>query len=89
MEVFENSGREPEVHQTPDERLPDAGPSTSITTSTREAANTFMKTVPGGNLNEQRINQEESPRRIETREASREDALVLTRQFFASVNEQS
>ena len=48
-----------------------------------------MKTVPGGNLNEQRINQEESSRRIQTREASREDALASTRQFFASFNEQS
>ena len=41
-------------------------------------------------MNEQGSNQMESPRRIQKpREASREDALASTRQFFATTNEQN
>ena len=41
-------------------------------------------------MSEQGLNQIEPPRRIQrTREASREDAMALTRQFFATVNEQN
>ena len=48
------------------------------------------KTVPGRDLGEQGLNQIEPPRRIQrTREASREDAIASTRQFFATVNEQN
>ena len=65
-------------------------PSTNVVTSTEETPNTFVKTVPGRDLSEQELNQVEPPRRIlRTREASREDALASTRQFFATVNEQN
>ena len=59
-------------------------------TSTEETPNTLLKVAPGRNLSEQGLSQVESPRRIQrTREASREDAIASTRQFFASVNEQN
>ena len=65
-------------------------PSTNVITSAEETPNTFIKTVPGRDLGEQGLNQVEPPRRIQrTREASREDAIALTRQFFATVNEQN
>ena len=65
-------------------------PSTNVITSTEETPNTFVKTVPGRDLSEQGLNQIEPPRRIQrTREASREDAIASTRQFFATVNEQN
>ena len=65
-------------------------PSTNVVTSTEETPNTFVKTVTGRDLSEQWLNQIEPPRRIQTtREASREDAIALTRQFFATVNEQN
>ena len=84
----EESGRELETHQTPEEKLPDVSPSTNVLTSTEENPNTFVKMVPGRNLSEQGLIQVESPRRIQrTRETSREDVIALTRQFFASVNE--
>ena len=52
--------------------------------------NTFVKTVPGSNSSEEGLNQVEPPRRVpRTREASREDAIALTRQFFATVNEEN
>ena len=48
------------------------------------------KIVPGRDLSEQGLSQVELPRRIQrTGEASREDVIVSTRQFFASVNEQN
>ena len=54
-------------------------------TLTEETPNTLLKVAPERNLS-----QVESPRRIQrTREASREDAIASTRQFFASVNEQN
>ena len=57
---------------------------------TEETLNIFVKTVPGRDLSEQGLNQVEPPRRIlRTREASREDAIASTRQFFATVNEQN
>ena len=62
-------------------------PSTKIVTPTEETPNTFAKTVPGRDSSEQGLNQVEPPRRIlRTREASREDAIASTRQFFATVN---
>ena len=65
-------------------------PSTNVVTSTEETPNTFVKTVPGRDSSEQGLNQVEPPRRIlRTREASREDAIASTRQFFATVNEQN
>ena len=64
-------------------------PSTKVVTSTEETPNTFVKTVPGRDLNEQGLNQVEPPRILRNREASREDAIASTRQFFATVNEQN
>ena len=59
-------------------------------TSTEETPNTLVKVAPGRNLSEKGLSQVEPPRRIQrTREAIREDAITLTRQFFASVNEQN
>ena len=59
-------------------------------TSTEETPSTLVKIAPGRNLSELGLSQVESPRIIlRTREASREDAITLTRQFFASVNEQN
>ena len=58
-------------------------------TLTEGTPNTLVEIVPGRNLSEQGLSQVESPRRIQrTREASREDAIASTRQFF-SVNEQN
>ena len=73
------------THQVSEKRLQDGSPSTNTMTLTRETPDTLLKVAPGRNLS-----QEESPRRIQrTREASREDAIASTRQFFASVNEQN
>ena len=84
----EESGRELETHRTPEEKLQDMNPSTNVITSAEETPNTFVKIVPGRNLSEQGLSQVESTRRIQrTREASREDAIASTRQFFATVNE--
>ena len=86
----EESRRELEAQQTPEEELQDVCPSTNVVTSTEKTANTFIKTVPGRNLGEQGLNPIEPPGMIQrTREASREDAVALTRQFFATVNEQN
>ena len=69
-------------HQTPEERLQE-GPSTDVKTSIKGTPETFLKVVPERNIRE-------SPRRIQrTREASREDAITLTRQFFATVSERN
>ena len=63
-------------------------PFTNVITSAEETPDTLIKIVPGRNLSEQGLSQVESPRRIQrTREASRENAIALTRQFFATVNE--
>ena len=76
------------THQVSEKKLQDGSPSTNAMTLTEETPNTLLKVAPGRNLSEQGLNQVESPRRIQrTREASREDAIVSTRQFFASVNE--
>ena len=73
------------THQVSEEKLQDGNPSTNIMTLTGETPGTLLKVAPGRNLS-----QVESPRRIQrTREASREDAIASTRQFFASVNEQN
>ena len=70
------------THQVSEKRLQDGSPSTNAMTLTGETPDTLLKVVPGRNLS-----QVESPRRIQrTREASREDAITSTRQFFASVN---
>ena len=72
------------THQV-SERLQDGGPSNNTMTLTGETPKALLKVVPGRNLN-----QVESPMRIQrAREASREDAITSTRQFFASVNEQN
>ena len=79
----EESRREPETQQ-------DVCPSTNVVISAEETPNTFVKTVPGRDSGEQGLNQIEPPRRIHrTREASRDDVIALTRQFFATVNEQN
>ena len=73
------------TYQVSEERLQNGSPSTNVITSTGETPKTLLKVVPERNLS-----QVESPRRIQgTREASREDAIASTRQFFASVNEQN
>ena len=73
------------THLVSREKLQDGSPSTNIMTLTGETPKTLLKVAPGRN-----VSQVESPRRIQrTREASREDALASTRQFFASVNEQN
>ena len=73
------------MHQVSEERPQDGSPSTNVITSTEETPKTLLKVAPERNLT-----QVESLRRIQrTREASREDAIASTRQFFASVNEQN
>ena len=73
------------IHQVSEERLQDGSPSTNIITSTEETPETLLKVAPERNLS-----QVESQKRIQrTREASREDAIASTRQFFASVSEQN
>ena len=65
-------------------------PSTNVITSAEETPNTLVNIVPGTNLSEQGLSQVGSTRRIQrTREASREDVIASTRQFFATVNEHS
>ena len=49
----EESGRELETHQTPEEKLQDVSPSTNVITSAEETPNTLVKIVPGRNLSEQ------------------------------------
>ena len=67
-----------------EKRPQDGDPSADIT-STEETPETHLKVAP-----ERSFIQVESPRRIQrTREASREDAIALTRHFFATVNGQS
>ena len=84
----EEPGRESRTHQISEKKLQEVSPSTNVITSAEETLNTLIKMVPRRNLSEQGLSQVESPRRIQrTREASREDAIALTRQFFASVNE--
>ena len=78
------------THQISEKKLQDGSPSNNAMTSTEETPNTLLKVAPGRNLSEQRSSQVEPPRRIQrTREASREDAIASTRQFFASFNEQN
>ena len=72
------------THPVSEERPQDGDPSTNIT-STEETPETLLKVVP-----ERSFTQMESSRRIQrTREASREDAIASTRQYFATVNEQN
>ena len=83
----EESRKEQETQWTPEKVVQDVCPSIKVVTSTEETHNTFVKTVPGRDSSEQGLNQVEPPRRIlRTREASREDAIASTRQFFATVN---
>ena len=73
------------THPVSEERPQEGGPSTNIVISTEETPETHLKVVPERNLT-----QVEFPRRIQrTREASREDAMASTRQFFASVSKQN
>ena len=72
------------THPVSEERQQDGAPSTNTITSTEETPETLLKVAPERNLT-----QMESSRRIQrTKEVSREDAIVWTRQFFATVNEQ-
>ena len=60
-------------------------PSSNVITSTEETPKTHLKVVTERNLT-----QVESQRRIQrTREASREDAIALSRHFFASIDGQN
>ena len=69
----EERRREPKTQQ-------DVHRSTNVVISVEETPNTFIKTIPGRDLDEQGLNQIETPRRIHrTREASREDVIALTR----------
>ena len=73
------------THQVSEERLQDGSPSTNVIIPTEETPKTLLKVAPDRNLS-----QVESPRRIQrTREASREDAIASTGQFFAPVGEQN
>ena len=66
-------------HQVPEERSQGAPFETSI----EGTPDTLLKVKP-------EINVRETPRRIQrTREASREDAIASTQQFFAAVNERN
>ena len=86
----EEARRELGTCQTSEKKLQDESPSTNAVTSKEETPDTLVKVAPVRNLGEQGLNQVELPRRIQrTIEASREDAIALTRQFFASVNEQN
>ena len=70
------------THQISGEGLHERSPTSNVITSTGETPKTHLKVVT-----ERSLTQVESPRRIQrTREASREDAIALTRHFFASVN---
>ena len=73
------------THPVSEERPQDGSPSTNIITSTEETPETHLKVATERNLTHV-----ESPRRIQrTREASTEDAIASTRQFFASVSKQN
>ena len=61
----EESRRELEIQQTPEEKLQDVCPSTNVVTSTEETHNTFLKTVPGRDWSEQGLNQIEPPRGVQ------------------------
>ena len=66
-------------HQVPEERLQE----TPFETSIEGTPDTHLKVKPESNIRE-------APRRIQrTREASREDAIASTQQFFATVNERN
>ena len=66
-------------HQVPEGGI-QRGPSTNVEASIEGTPETFLKVKPESHLRE-------TPRRIQrTREASREDAVTSTRQFFATVN---
>ena len=66
-------------HQVPDERPQE----TPFETSIEGTPDTHLKVKHESNIRE-------APRRIQrTREASREDAIASTRQFFATVNERN
>ena len=63
------------THQVPEERL-QGGPSTDVKASIEVTPETLLKVAPEGNVRK-------SPRRIQRiREASREDAIALSRQFL-------
>ena len=69
-------------HQVPEER-PQGAPFINIWASIEGTPETLLKIDPRSNVRE-------TPRRIQrTREASREDAIASTRQFFAAVNERN
>ena len=60
----EDSRREKKTQQAPENEIRGVCPSTTVVTLTEEIPNTFVKTVPGRDLNEQEFNQVEPPRRI-------------------------
>ena len=69
-------------HQVPEGGL-QRGPSTNVEVSIEVTPETLLKVKPKGHVRE-------TPRRIQrTREASREEAIAWTRQFFATVNERN
>ena len=75
----EDSRREQKTQQTPENEIRGVCPSTTVVALTEEIPSTFVKTVPGRDLNEQGFNQVEPCRRIlRTREAGQEDTLAST-----------
>ena len=82
-------GREQQAQEASEIEIRGSHPSTTML-PTEETPYTSVKMVPKRDSSEQRTRQVEPPRRIpRTREASQEDALALTRHFFASVNGQN
>ena len=67
------------THPVSEERPQDGGPSTKIF-STEETPETLLKVAP-----KRSSMQVESPREIQRTRRSREDAIALTRHFFATV----
>ena len=71
--------REREQRHAPEKRLPEA----PLENKTEEIHDTHLKVKPESHT-------KDVPRRIQrTREASREEALALTQQFFATVDKRN
>ena len=69
-------------HQVPEER-PQGAPFINVETSIEGTPDTLLKVKPENNV-------KKTPRRIQrTREASREDTIASTQQFFATTNDRN
>ena len=58
-----DSRREQRTQEAPENEIRGACPSTTIVTSTEEIPSTFVKTVPGRDLNEQGFNKVKPPQK--------------------------